>query len=213
MAAGLLKPSMEVIREENIPKSGPCLVTMNHYARPGFHAWWLALAISSVIPMEVHWVVTSSWNFSDTWRRRTITPATRWLFSRIAEVYRFTTMPPMPPSARDVEIRAVAVRRVLSFARKTTNPVIGFSPEGRDIGGGKLGAPPPGVGRFILHLSEIGLTISPVGVFEFQDHICLNFGPSYCLKIDENIEPGAPDTVVSSIVMDRISECLPILLR
>ena len=45
-----LKTPLKVTGQEYIPTAGPCLVTVNHYARPGFWAWWLAFAVSSVFP-------------------------------------------------------------------------------------------------------------------------------------------------------------------
>jgi hypothetical protein len=77
-------------------------LTINHYARPGFHAWWLALALSAVVPTDVHWIMTAAWTYSDGFRARTVTPLSRWLFGRIAQVYGFTSMPPMPPDPKDV---------------------------------------------------------------------------------------------------------------
>ena len=53
-----LKTPLKVTGQENIPTSGPCLVTVNHYARPGFWAWWISFAISSVLPVDIHWVMT-----------------------------------------------------------------------------------------------------------------------------------------------------------
>ena len=70
-----LRPPLQVMGFENIPPSGPCLVTGNHYSRPGFRAWWIALGISSCLPFELHWLVTAAWTYPDPIRSRTITPS------------------------------------------------------------------------------------------------------------------------------------------
>src|SRR5512139_2461032 len=92
-----LKPELLVLGEEFIPKVGPCLVTVNHYTRPGLPAWWLVLATGACVPAEIHWIMTSAWTYPDALRARSITPLTRIFFKRLAEVYGFTSMPPMPP--------------------------------------------------------------------------------------------------------------------
>ena len=93
---GALKPPLKVYNPEFIPQTGPCLVTVNHYSRPGFRAWWFALGISACVPCVVHWTVTSAWTYPDRLRSKTITPLTRWFLQKISDVYGFTTMPPMP---------------------------------------------------------------------------------------------------------------------
>ena len=44
-----LRPALRVYGRDHIPPGGPVLLTINHYARPGFHAWWLVLAVSAVV--------------------------------------------------------------------------------------------------------------------------------------------------------------------
>lgn len=44
-----LRPGPEVLGGEHIPPRGPCLVACNHYSRPGFAAWWLALGITAAV--------------------------------------------------------------------------------------------------------------------------------------------------------------------
>ena len=107
-----LRPELLVLGGDRSPSSGPCLVTCNHYSRPGFDAWWLALAISAAVAAqreesadrEIHWVMTAAWTFPESRiKRRILTPLTRWAFARVARVYGFVTMPPMPPHPDEVE--------------------------------------------------------------------------------------------------------------
>src|SRR5688500_8609586 len=55
-----LNPPFQVLGKENIPRYGPCVVTVNHYHRPGFGAQWLALAAAAAIPVDMHWLMTTN---------------------------------------------------------------------------------------------------------------------------------------------------------
>ncbi len=204
-----LEPPLRVIGNENIPGAGPCLVVFNHYSRHGFSAWWMVFALSAVLPVEAHWIMASTWTFPDAFRARTLTPFSEWLFPKIARVYGFTVMPPMPPRPQDIVARAQAVRRVLAYARATPNPVIGLAPEGGDAPKGVLQMPPPGVGRFILHLIDLGLEIIPVGVFEEQDRLCLSFGECQQLNGLSGQRGEKLDQTVAQQVMSWIAALLP----
>lgn len=208
-----LDPPLQVVGHERIPRSGPCVITANHYARPGFGAWWLALVISAVIPGHIHWIMTGAWTFPGRWYRRLLRPISECVLAHIAQVYGFTPMPPMPPDPAEAEARATAVRRVLAYVRQTPQPIVGLVPEGRDFPGGVLGWPPPGVGRFILHLAGLGLDIAPIGVYEEDGALCLSFGPHYRPEVPIRLPPDERDRAVGRIVMDHIANQLPLRLR
>ena len=140
---GRLEPPLRVFGEENIPGSGPCVVTVNHYYRPGFGAWWIALAVAATVPVEMHWVTTGEL----TYLGRLGSPLSGWALSRIAWTYGFTNMPPMPPRPEDVEARARSVKKVLTLLKQTGNIVLGLAPEGGDQRNGRLTLPPSGAGR------------------------------------------------------------------
>jgi len=140
-----LRPVLEITGKENIPTRGPFLLTCNHYSRPGFATWWLALAITAAVATpraldadpEIHWVMTAAWAFPESpWRHHLLTPLTRWAFQRIAQVYGFILMPPMPPDPRDIEARALAVLRTVRLTRQMAQEgsMGGLAPEEMDAG-------------------------------------------------------------------------------
>lgn len=212
---GRLRPPLQIIGQEHIPNNGPVLITTNHYSRPGFPAWWLALAISAALPAEVHWVITTAWTFPGRPGARHLSKVSSWLLARLARVYDFTCMPPMPPRPQETEARALAVRQVLAYVRRASpklssglGPLVGLAPEGQDHPDGQLHMPPPGVGRFIIHLARSGLVILPVGIYE-ENSLCLRFGQSYCLEIPPDLDPGERDDFASRIVINHIAALLP----
>ena len=208
-----LNPSLKVLGQEYIPRSGPLLLVANHYTNPGFPSWWITLSSSSVVPTEIHWIMAAAWTSPDPLYTRIITPITFWAFNRLAWVYGFTPMPPMPPRPSDVTARALAVRQVLAYVRNTKNPLVGLAPEGQDEISDGLIMPPDGVGRFIYHLSNAGLDILPIGVFEQDDRLCVHFGSPYHLNLPGMLASDEKDIWVSKKVMSSIATLLPYELR
>lgn len=208
-----LEPPPRVFGSENVPSSGPCLLTINHYYRPGFRAWWLTLGVSAVVPADVHWVVTAAWTFPNRPHLKPLRSATEWAFRRVARVYGFTSMPPMPPDPSEVAERARAVRLALAHARRTPRPVIALAPEGGDSPDGRLRMPAPGVGRFIVQLARLGLEMVPVGVYEAGGEFCLRFGSRYRLDTPGGLSPDELDRRVRQTAMARIAALLPNELR
>jgi hypothetical protein len=207
-----LRPPLRVFGEENIPQGGPCLITLNHYYRPGFGAWWMPLAISAVAPMEIHFVMTSELTYPGKWYAPLGMPVSRFVLRRAGHMYGFTTMPPMPPRRRDVEARARSVREVLSYARKSDRPVLGLAPEGGDAPGGILSWPPSGSGRFVQLLAGMGLPIIPVGCYEEDGAFCLSFGAEYRLETPKG-SAEERDREAARQVMSRLARQLPPRLR
>lgn len=206
---GRLKPSLRVIGDENIPAHGPCVLTVNHYYRPGFGAWWIALAIAATVPVEIHWVTTGEL----TYLGRLGSPLSRWVLARIAKVYDFTSMPPMPPRPQDVEARAKSVKKVLTLMKKSGNTVLGLAPEGADQHDGCLTLPPSGAGRFGLLLAGSGSAFVPVGAYEAGGAFCLHFGSAYQLAIPPGLSNDEKDRQAAKIMMEHIAVLLPEGLR
>lgn len=208
-----LNPPLNVLGAENIPQHGPSVVTVNHYHRDGFSAEWLALAVAALVPIPMHWVMTGEFMYEDRWYQALGSPVSRILLRGIGRVYRFTTMPPMPPRARDVVARAASVRAVLEYVRHTPEPIIGLAPEGYDPPGGILTRPAPGLGRFGLLLSKTGLRFFPVGAYEADGIFHIHFGEPYDLNIEEPLRTDEKDMQASQIIMEHIARLLPLSLR
>jgi hypothetical protein len=202
-------PPLMVLGESNIPAQGGCLLVFNHYAAPGFRAWWIALAISALVPLDIHWVMTAAWSFENHPFARPMKALSYKLFQRVAQIYGFTAMPSMPPDPSEVERRAAAVRHALAYARCTPQPVIGLSPEGQDHPGGCLGVPPPGVGRFVALLALSCPRVHPIGVYLQDGQLRLNFGLPYHL----DLSPRPDDALISRGLMLSIANLLPPELR
>jgi hypothetical protein len=208
-----LKPPLHLLGEENIPADGPCLVTFNHYYRPGFNAWWMALALSASVPVDIHYVMTGELTWPGKWYAPLGQAGSRWLLKRFSKIYGFTTMPPMPPRPKDVAARAKSVRAMLAFARQHPQAVLGLAPEGGDQPGGVLNWPASGAGRFVLLLAEQGFPILPVGMYEDNGEFCLRFGAAYRLQIPRGLDSDGKDHAAAQTVMTAIAAQLPPNLR
>jgi hypothetical protein len=200
-----LSPPLRVLGEENIPQSGPCLITFNHYYRPGFNAWWMALALAATVPVDIHFVMTGELTWPGKWYAPLGQAGSRWLLKRFSKIYGFTTMPPMPPREKDVAARARSVRATLTFARQHPQAILGLAPEGGDQPGGYLNWPSPGAGRFVLLLADQGFPILPVGLYEENGEFCLRFGTAYHLQVPGGLDPDGKDHAAAQKVMTAIA--------
>ena len=169
-------PPLELRGAEHIPAGGRYLVTVNHYTAQGHNVLWSAIAISAVIPSEVHWVMTNAWTFPGKPFHNLLRHASELFFARLAAIYDISLTPPMPPDPREQVARALSIRHLLAFARQAPEAVIGFAPEGRDFPGNILGWPPYGAGRLMLdrvvfvldrpkELANVGAVVRLMGNF------------------------------------------------
>ena len=207
-----LDPPLQVLGKANVPQHGPCVVTMNHYHRAGFGAQWIALAIAASVPADMHWLMTAEFTYPGKWYEPFRPIGSRLLLKRIAGVYGFTTMPPMPPRPRDIEARAASVRAVLEYVRHAKDPVLGLAPEGHDPPHGVLTRPASGLGRFGLLLSRTGLKFIPVGAYEADGFFHLHFGKLYELNIGRELSADEKDEQAAQIIMKKIAQLLPLQL-
>ena len=77
-------PPVRILGADHIPQHGPCVITPNHYYRPGFAAQWSALAISASVPTSVHWLMTRELTFPGKWFAPFGMLISRLLLDRIA---------------------------------------------------------------------------------------------------------------------------------
>lgn len=209
-----LKPSLQVLGRENIPQRGPCVVTINHYYRAGFAAQWMALAVAATIPADMHWVMTGELTYPGRLYASPGRALSRFILHRIAGVYGFTAMPPMPPRPEDTVERAAAVRAVLDVVKSSkAPPIIGLAPEGGDSVDGRLVRPASGLGRFGLLLSSAGLKFVPVGAYEAERVFSLHFGAPYELSVPHDLPAGDKDALAARAIMEHIAQLLPSHLR
>lgn len=208
-----LRPPLRVLGREHVPARGPCVVTVNHFHRAGFGAQWIALAIAATVPADMHWVMTREFTYAGKWYASISTLGSRLLLGRLARIYGFSTMPPMPPRPKDVQARAASVRKVLEFVRHTQNPILGLAPEGHDPPSGVLTRPASGVGRFGLLLSRAGLKFIPVGAYEAEGVFTIRFGEAYELCVAADLSADEKDARAAHSMMTNIAKLLPMSLR
>lgn len=217
---------------EHIPDGGRFVVTANHYTRRGFGAWWISVLVSAAISaaggQSVHWIMTSYWSAPGKWYAAIQHWLTRRLFTRLARMYGFSGMPPVPLAETDAAESAGAVRHILTLAKSLPagreNPprVFGFVPEGRDFPGAKLGWPPYAAGRFVHQLNRTGYQILPAGLYEEDGQMILRFGRPYDLGEPHSHASGEinpvtfrlltrrqTDLLLTRTVMHRIAVLLP----
>jgi hypothetical protein len=204
---------IKVLGAGHVPESGPGVVLMNHYYRPGFFAAWMTLVVSSVIPEELVWVITAAWTEGNTPWTRLKAAASVPLFPRLARVYNLISMPPMPPRPHETAARARAVRMILAAARRSPAPLLAIAPEGQDPPGGVLMQPPPGVGRMLARLAQAGCRFYPLGIYEQGEEIVTNFGPGFQLSLPGGLSPDEIDRQAADQVMCAIAALLPPGLR
>lgn len=207
-----VKPRLNVHGEVPEPPIEGLVILVNHYNRPGFQAWWIALAVSSVLDFDLHWVVTTGWVYDDLLRSLLITPISRWLLRRIAFCYGFTPMPAMPPKPKETGQRASSVLSLVRYAKNHPQSQIGLAPEGYDSDTGQLQRPPEGVGRLLLLLAGCGLKWLPVGVYEENGTLNIHFGSITESTLPDRRRPDY-DRAMSDRAMTAIAQCLPEQLR
>jgi hypothetical protein len=217
-----VRPEPQVEDAQLIPRNDSFVLVTNHYFRPGYNMWWgmaaIGVAVSHVRgPMaEVTWIVANRWTYPDRLRARIVTPASLVVFRRLARMYGFISMPPMPPRPELAEEAVDAMRQALALAGGASeqSPVIlGLAPEGGDSSDGMLMLPPTGVGRFMAHLARRGLSFAPVGVFEEEGQLTARFGPEFVPNLGRGATRPDLDRVVTDQVMSAIARLLPERLR
>jgi len=195
----------------NIPQTGPLLVIINHYSRPQVSVIWAALAISSQLPQPPIWLMTSAWTKRQPGWDVLRTRLTTIIFARLAFIYGFITMPPMPPVVNEITDRAVSIRRLFKLVHQNPQSMICLAPEGQDSSDGTLGQPAQGTGRLVQQLAKKLKRILPVGVYDPNGCLFVRFGEVFSLT-EANQDENA-DEQVSDELMQAIAALLPEHLR
>lgn len=208
-----MRAELKVCGREHLPQQGSCVLTINHYHRPGLGAQWIALAVTALVPLRIRWAVTGELMCQGKWYRAIGSRASRTFLKRLAHIYGLTTMPPMPPRPEDVAARATAVRALLEYIRQTKHPVLGISPEGHNPPDGALTRPAAGFGRFALLLARAGMKFVPVGGYEVDQIFYLHIGNAYELNVPAQLSADQKDEQAMQIVMRNIACLLPMHLR
>ena len=208
-----MNAELKVFGKENIPQKGSCVLTINHYHRPGFGAQWIALAVTALVPCKIRWAVTGELMCEGKWYRPVGSRASRIFLRRLAYIYGLMTMPPMPPRPEDVSARAASVRAILAYVKNANDPVLGISPEGHNPPTGALSRPAEGFGRFALLLSRAGMRFIPAAGYEEHQSFHLHFGKPYGLNIPHDLTADQKDEQAMQVVMGNIACLLPVHLR
>jgi len=208
-----MDPPLVVLGQAKNLGSRPCVLTVNHYHRQGFHAEWLALAVSAAFPAEIHWIITNELTFPGKWYGFLGRPLSRSILNRAAGMFGFTTMPPMPPREKEVYTRTASVRAVLRVVHQSRTPIIGLAPEGGDNPRQTLTHPPAGIGRFSILLGDLGLEFIPVGVYEEHGSLCVHFGDAFKIAKDSRKDQAEIDGSTARQIMEHIAGLVPQSLR
>jgi len=207
------RPRPQAEGEEHIPRRGAFVLMANHYERPGLNLHFAGMHVSQVVARqrtqapEIHWIITSEW-FG---RRLGVIPVPdafwRWTFRRVARMYDFVVM---PRPAEKVMARAAALRQALGYALgrgdRPGEPV-GLMPEA--LGKGVLIEAVPGVGLFLKALSDRGLPLLPVGLFERDGVLTAVFGPAFRLDLPASVDQQTLDRLARERAMVNIGRLLP----
>jgi len=208
-----LKPPLKVLGEQYIPHCGPGVILANHYSSPTFWIPWLVAAVTAAVDQEIYWTMTGSFKYSGQIMRDRKQKLSQWLLGKVARVYGFNTMPPMPPAPHEVTVRAQSVLRIIAHAREHPEQLIGLVPEGSDQAGGVMSLPPEGAGRLGIALASPGLLFSPVGVYEETGELCVCFGQPFRLDVPTANDRAAVDYAAREKIAHEIARCLPDRLR
>ncbi len=209
----LLPPRIEGL--ERVPASGPLLLVMNHYERPGLWTFWSTFLASQAVRQrrgrqaEVHWIITAETRGTRYGPLPVPGALMRWVIDRVARGYGLITLPVAP---EETAARATALRSALRALRSADERwhLVGLLPEG--TGGRVLREALPGTGEFLLLAARTGAAIVPVGVAERPEHdwaLTATLGAPLDLTPPRKFTRVARDQWVRTEAMQSIAQLLP----
>ncbi len=205
MLAGKPCPRVEGI--ERIPASGPCVLAMNHYERPGLRVWWGVALMNAAVwqhrgdpPMR--WLMTDRFEGFRMAGIRWPDAIMAWLLGRIAWAYGHMLV--AKPEG-DASPRALVLREARRALRD--GGVVGVTPEAASGSGPELATAWPGSGAALAWLSSGSIPIVPVAFFEDGEaRLLARVGEPFTLD-------RARDDEGAEAVMGAIAALLPAELR
>ncbi|MGD0205196.1 MAG: hypothetical protein ABSB57_01960 [Dehalococcoidia bacterium] len=203
------RPKPQALNDQHIPAEGSFVLVANHYERPGLKVFWGGMLASHAVAQRrtsqesLRWLMTSEWHNFRLGPLPVPVWVFRWLFRRIARVYGLVII---PRAAERGVGRAAALRTILN-ALRDGEEAIGLFPEG--MGTGHLIEPMPGVGSFLLSLSNRGIPMLPVGIFEEGGRLIASFGPPFSIHVPRSVEKEERERLASQQVMVAIGRLLP----
>jgi hypothetical protein len=167
-----------IIDATHIPASGPFVLVMNHFSRPGLRPYHCAMIVTNTVAAARPGQPDIRWAFTSEYLGRRIGPVPiplaliRWTFRRVAHVYGFVVIPRREHLVLE---RAASLRRFVRLLRDGSP--VGLTPEGATAGAhGTLVEPPPGSGSFVGSLTSSGVPLLPVGIYEDARTLNVRFG-------------------------------------
>ena len=200
------RPRVEGI--ERVPASGPWVLAMNHYERPGLRVWWGVSLVTAAVwrhrdgSPPVRWLMTDRFEAFRMGGIRWPDGLMTWLLDRIAWAYGFLLV---ARPRGDAAPRATVLRE----ARRTLRAggVLGVTPEAAGGSGPQLAPAWPGSGASLAWLSSGSVPVVPVAFFEdAAGRMIARFGEPFVL--DRGLGERAAE-----VVMGAIAGLLPPELR
>ena len=197
---------------QHVPEQGPIVFLPNHYERKDA-VWvgWGAMALTEAVARarnvsrlgRMHWVMT------DTWADCFIGPFhvdpryLGWVLKGFGNIYGIIRMPAhdLPNHTTQRNRSARSLLEIFDYLK--AGDCVAVHPE---AGGFEtLIQPPAGAGRVVSCLDRRNVTLIPVGIYEENDHLVVNFGA----PIERGTFDGLDDRASADTIMLRIAALVP----
>jgi hypothetical protein len=206
--------------DEQIPRSGPLIVVMNHCERPGMRVWWPALLVTREVwrirgeEPPLRWMVTDRFHGYRLGPLRIPDRIVASAMRRIADVYGLIVVARAVSSAA---VRSAALRAASDALHGSPPRSVGITPEADLSSGRALMTPWRNAGAAIAMLSGGAVPVLPVAVYEDSaQRLVARFGPPFVLKCTDRAvgaERRGAREAVGQQVMRALAHLLPADMR